>query len=450
MTGMLGGAEVTHIFAHDILSVLNAELLEATVSGAQSYCERSLLLARPWDVVCLLNPLEESYLEYLQNLGIGPERGNIIPVGTSVRPDCSTRLLNCLMANPDALSAIARLVTFSAKVVLSPYIASQSELECTAVLQGALERSVELLGGNPHIVQLAKCKDVTRTKALELGVPVPEGEIVELELRRDGKPADLRCLRDAIHRHLGRTGRAIVRGADGASGSSLFIVKSHSASIEAALNRIAERTDNHVYLIETLLELTVSPNIMMHIAPGNGDITCVGITDQILNSRLMHQGNIYPSLAATLGDMMTSARSLCRWLQAEGYHGFAGFDFGEYVEQETGSPAHFLAEINPRMNGSVYPKALMEYLNVLQRKADRPPVEAFLSVNMKTRARSFASLHESCGRLFFDPAKGSGFVPFNTGCLKLGKFAAALFGKSRHQVAGIYQELATSLGGAWT
>jgi hypothetical protein len=211
------------------------------------------------------------------------------------------------------------------------------------------------------------------------------------------------------------------------------------------LSAISEKTNNKVYIVEAMLDIIVSPNVLMHIEPGNGRISCVGITDQILSDNLAHEGNIYPSNAKTLKDIINSAQRMSKWLQTEGYSGLVGFDFVEYCNPETGGLNHFLAEINPRTNAATYPRSLMEHLNTKQRQKGGSYIEAFLSANIKTKATSFAELNELYGHLFFKPKTGKGLVPYNTGCLEYGKFTLAVFGKSRNEVIEMYEDFKTLL-----
>ena len=142
-----------------------------------------------------------------------------------------------------------------------------------------------------------------------------------------------------------------------------------------SLRKIARTTGNNIYLIETMIDITVSP--CPHVRRAGQD--CVRRRHRPAFERLdlAHKGNLYPSSAKTVKDMAASARKISEWLQAEGYYGLAGFDFGEYVNPETGKGEHFLAEINPRMNAAAYPRALMEHLNRRQEREGGPYIEAF-------------------------------------------------------------------------
>ena len=237
-----------------------------------------------------------------------------------------------------------------------------------------------------------------------------------------------------------KTGRVIIKGTLGASGSSLFIAKNNTAGIENALKQIRKRKDNHIYLVEVLLELTCSPNILLYISPNDGPIYCIGVTDQRLDEHRAHLGNIYPSTAKRLTDMIRSAIKIGQRLQSKGYVGVAGFDFGEYLSPDTRRPEYFFAETNPRRNAADYPIGLMEHLNRGQTKRKAPLIAAFLSTNVKTDATTFSEFSEKCRHLLFNPQLGKGVFPYNTGCLKYGKCSVAVFGKDRSEIYNLYHD----------
>jgi len=441
----LGGTDITQIFIHSVASLGKETELATALPGFEKYPERSLLVARTDDIVCVLERVDNQYLQFLSSLGVGPRNGNVIQASKCLYQNDNANLSDSLMSNQEALLTIRKLVKQNKKIVLNPYIASPKEFKLAAILETILGRKVHILGGNPAIVDYAKCKHNVRTKALELGIPVPEGDIVELQLGEDGKPLVLTPIKAAINRNIGKTGRVIVKGSFGLSGSSIFIVEDNPKSIHKALSTIADRTDNSIYIVEVMLDITTSPNVLMHIEPSNGRILCVGVTDQLLSDNLAHEGNTYPSCANTLKGMINSAQRMSKWLQSRGYGGLVGFDFGEYLNPETGGVEHFLAEINPRVNAAAYPKAMMEHFNKKLRQKGWPCIDSFLSAKIKTEARSFAELIELYGHLFFKPETGKGLFPYNTGCLKLGNFTMAVFGRSRNEVMEMYDDFKTLL-----
>jgi hypothetical protein len=441
----LGDSNVIQIFVHSVTSLGNLVELAATVPGIEKYPERALLIARPDDIVCVAGIVDKDYLQFLSSLGIGPRNGNVLVGSKNVHRDSNVSLSDLIMRNDDALLRIKNLIKRDKQIVLNPFIVTLKEFKLAATMERLLDNNVHLLGGNSFIVDYANRKHNIRAKAIELGIRVPDGETVDLELGQNGKPYDLTPIQVAINKYIHKTGKVIIKGSYGASGFSIIIVESSPESVNNALSKIANSAGNSIYIVEEMLEVTFSPNILMHIKPDCGRISCVCVTDQLLSDDLIHQGNAYPSSARTLPDMINSAQGVSKWLQGKGYSGLVGFDFGEYSVPGTREIKHFLAEINPRINAATYPKSLMEHLNRKQRQKGAPYIEAFVSANIKTNARSFAELHESYGHLFFKPEIGKGLVPYNVGCLENGKFTMAFFGKSRNEVEEMYEDFKNEL-----
>ncbi|MGH9879372.1 MAG: hypothetical protein ACRD5H_17210, partial [Nitrososphaerales archaeon] len=317
ITETLGGSDVTQIFVHSVTSLENIAEIAPT---APVYPERSLLFARSDDIVCVSKKVDEHYLRFLHSFGIGPRNENIIVASENPQQNCLMSLSDLLMNNHKALLTIRRLLKEDKKIFLNPFIATPIEFKLAASLETVLGKKIHLLG-NPNVVDYANHKHNVKIKAIELGVPVSEGDIIELALGKDGKPLDLTPIRVAINKYIHKTGKVIIRGSYGATGSSLFIIENNPQSIEKALRDIANRTSNRIYLVEVMLKLIASPNVMMHIEPGNGRILCVSVTNQILSDNLMHEGNVCPSSAKTLKEMIDSTRIMSKGLQSEGYGG---------------------------------------------------------------------------------------------------------------------------------
>jgi hypothetical protein len=292
--------------------------------------------------------------------------------------------------------------------------------------------------GSPRITKYADQKHHMRAKAQELGIPVAEGEVAELAYAGGRRRRDLEPVRAAIERQLGRSARVIVRGASGASGSSTFVVGGGGEDTDGVLRRLALRADNRIYLVEAMVEATVSPNVQIHVPENGAPLVCVGITDQRWSRGLTHAGNQIPSSARTVCAMEAWARVLAHWMRGQGYTGLVGFDFVEYRDPVTGGFRSILAEVNPRVNGGTYPLAVRARLNASASRAGRPQAPAFVSGMVDTRARSFARVRAAVGHLLFDPDRGTGVVPYATGCLEHGQCALVALGPSRFRAAELY------------
>jgi hypothetical protein len=169
-----------------------------------------------------------------------------------------------------------------------------------------------------------------------------------------------------------------------------------------------------------------------------GPLVSIGITDQRWVRGLTHAGNQLPSSARTVDAMEAWARMLATWMRSQAYSGLVGFDFVEYRDGRTGGLRAILAEVNPRVNGGTYPLAVRARLNQTAARSGRPPAPAFVSGTVDTRARSFARVKAAIGHLLFDPDRGTGVLPYATGCLDHGKCSLVALAGSRLRAAELY------------
>jgi hypothetical protein len=319
-----------------------------------------------------------------------------------------------------------------------PFIASPGQFDLAAALERRSGVPVRVAGGNPQVVAYADFKHHIRAKAVELGVPVAPGEVVDLGRAGGVRQREYAMLVGAMERQVEATGRVIVRGTSGAAGSATFAAGPDTESITALATQVAARRENRIYLIESMVDMTASPNVQMEI-PDRGPIECAGVTDQRWERSLVHGGNLFPSTASCIPQMVSWARTLGEWLQSAGFAGVAGFDFVEYTDR-SGMPGAFLAEINPRVNGATYPLRLTRRLNAAQREASRPEIAAFVSGTIETSAGSFAELRDALDGLLFSPERGEGLVPYVTGCLPYGKCSMVALAASASEALELFDE----------
>jgi hypothetical protein len=410
----------------------------------QTHAERALVLARPQDIVCVPDELEPAYLTYLAELGLGPRAGRVVAAsrfGPTASPERA--LWARLAESADALRALAELVRGNGGTCLHPYTASGGERSLAAAIEVAADSEVRVAAADPALVAFADQKHHIRAKALELGVPVAEGETVTLPRAGGRRRRDYDVLRAAVERHLGRTGRAIVRGAKGAAGASTFVVGGRGEDVDGLLRRLGQRQDNHVYLVEVLVTATVSPHVQLHVAADGGPITCVGVTDQRWERPFVHGGNVYPSAGRSVDRMLDWSHRLARWLQAEGYTGLLGLDFVEYVDPTTGESRTLLAEVHPRVDGATYPLAILQRLNARQRQAGLPESAAFVSGTLEVPPASFSAFRRAAASFFYTQRTGRGIVPYQVSRLSEGRCGVVVLGESRDEVLRVYGELQT-------
>lgn len=416
-------------------SLRSLQGLGDSLPGLDRYAERALLLATEGDVVCVPKPVDAGYLEYLAGLGIGPRPEHIVVPDGNGR--CADRpLAERLLGAPGVLSQAARAVR-AAEVTIEPYAATPEVMALAEVMERDSGIPVRV-DGSPRITRYADQKHHMRAKAQELGIPVADGEVAELTFAGGRRRRDLEPVRAAIERQLRHTGRVIVRGASGASGSSTFVVGRGGEDTNGVLRRIASRSDNRTYLVEAMVEAAVSPNLQIRVPADDGPLVSVGVTDQRWTRGLTHAGNQLPSSARTVDAMDAWARMLATWMRGQGYSGLVGFDFVEFRDPVTGGLRTILAEVNPRVNGGTYPLAVRARLNEAATRSGRPPAPAFVSGTVDTRAASFRRVKAAIGHLLFDPDRGTGVVPYATGCLEHGKCAMVALAGSRLRAAELY------------
>ena len=434
LVSTLGPAEVSHIFVHDATALMKHIPRDARPRNSRSYDQRALLMARPHDVVCIASPLiDPSYAHFLSERGIGPTSNNIVQLDTGTcDEECTISDLLCRC--PVLLHDICERVATAKRVVLNPYSVSDDVHILAKELEKVLGKPVIVLGGNPRIAASANRKDVTFRRAQLLNIPVAPGEVVEWS---HSQSENLSMLRSAIRRQAEKTGRVIIRGADGISGSDTFTVEKNMDSGEQVLGATSRTPYSSVYLVQVLHEIVASPNILVFVEPDDGGVEVVSVSDQRLNRHLTHVGNVAPSIASTLADMVRSAESYARWLQSEGYTGLVGFDFVEYADPESGQSQSLLAEINARANGATYPGSLMEHLNARQFSFGFPTIGAYLSALIPFRTRSFAEFLHNYDTWLFNPRTGRGIFPYAI-CRETMCCDMAFLGPSRNEVEMMY------------
>jgi hypothetical protein len=338
-------------------------------------------------------------------------------------------------ADPDAFDRLAARLAGAGPILVCPYFATPAAEALARALSERLGRPTRLLGGPSALVRRLHEKRIALRLARRLGVPTAPGEIVRIASGAPS-PRDISALRAAILRSARETGRAIVRGSSGASGSSTFTTD--GLGIEASLQEIAARTDNRFYLVEPLYEAISSPNV--EVVVGEGAVRAAA-TDQLLDGALVYEGSVHPSRARRLPEMLAASRAIADWMRERGFAGRAGFDFVERAGEV--GPAWFLTEINPRINGASYPVALLDRLARRAERWSAPSPAAFRTRSVPTRARDFHSLARGSGDLLYDPGRGEGIVPYSVAAMEFGKVGIAAFAARPERAEEIFADFAS-------
>jgi hypothetical protein len=432
LSGTTPSAPLRRLLVHATASLARVEEVRAHRPGLEAYDQRALMMAACRDLVLVQGTVDTDYVDYLQELGVGPAPSDIIALDRDA--GAVGRGEACL---PDG-GVLARRLPADEPVRIEPFVAGWRELELARRIGERLGREVTLLG-DPAVVERVNRKDLQRRWAEELGVPIAEGEVVTLEPAASGHPTSVAPLRAATERRLRQGHAALLRGSEGASGSATRLVAG-AADLAAALDWAAGRAET-TYLVDRVHDVGVSPNLLLFIPPrADRPVHVVAATDQVLDANLSHTGNSFPSCAALLDEMVAYGELLARRLRDEGYAGWLGCDFCEYRDPVTGARALFFAELNARINGACYPVAL-----AANRRASGQAVAAFVGGLFRTGAGSFAELANQLGPRLLRAGRPAGLVPYNTGCLTYGYCAVVVLDATPEAARQRWGELAREL-----
>lgn len=432
-----GSPATTRIFVQDAGGLPNFAALEAALPGWPVQAERALLLARPGDIVCVRHAVDPDYIAFLRSLGIGPNPGDILVAGGGHARSLSRLLLD----DETTLHRLATRLAGGGLPQVHPLLAEEADHELARRLARLAGRPVCVTGGDPAIVRYADQKHEMRRLARALGVSVARGQEVRLGPSGNGYAR----LERALRRRAARTGRALIRGAHGTSGSASRIVEDGPTARADVVRDLRTRDRNRIFLVEEFLDLTVSPNVQFYVPGGAQPAEFIGITDQRWSAPMKQAGNAFPSRSETAPQMVAAARRIAEWLGERDYDGVVGFDFGEYRDPATGRVAFILADVNPRPNGASYPLALLQRLSPPDTQGDRRPDGAFVSATLPTDARSFLDVRRMVGPELYRPGRDRGIVPYLMGALRYGRCGFIALARSRAEAEALLDPLAATV-----
>lgn len=178
------------------------------------------------------------------------------------------------------------------------------------------------------------------------------------------------------------------------------------------------------WLDETVRDVAVigSPSVQMFVS--DKAVSLYDLTEQILSSDSIHEGNLAPSPALAAREQLAReildlAAETGRWLHAQEYRGTASADF--QVIARNGRFEVRVCELNARVTGATYPSILARHFK---------PDGAWLMRNL--RFRSVLDGHELLNRLqhsggLLGPSSDRGVLPFNFNPDRQGRIAKGQF-----------------------
>jgi len=156
------------------------------------------------------------------------------------------------------------------------------------------------------------------------------------------------------------------------------------------------------------IERVASPSVQMLVTDRRVDL--FDVTDQILSSGSIHEGNASPPVSFTdagvRAELLRQAEIGGRWLHAQGYRGTASTDF-HLAFRSGGGVEVRVCELNARVTGATYPSLLARHFR---------PGGAWLMRNLRLpdprgAGRLLANLREA--DLLYDGSATAGVLPVN-------------------------------------
>ena len=411
-----------NVHIHSVRSVDMAASVRTFKRDPARYAERAIWMASPGDVVCLHEPVDSRYLSFLNQIGIGPRSADVVHCEDG-RDESLLTLSSKFVRLEEAWERLRTRLVGASRIVLHCYMATRFEVELARHIESRLNVPVLLLGSSEECVNRFSQKHHVRELAQQLDIPIAPGCVVETT-----GPAGGKRLAEAIGRWMRPTGRAIIRGIVGNGGSSVYVVE----NANEIASRVAElqRSDrNNVFLVESMFEVTRSPNVCIYIDPETGSVERFSCSEQVMRNGLVHIGNESPIQTETLPEMIATAERMAAWLRDHGVTGHLGFDFCEYKGPDGGA-RFFLAELNPRINGATYVQTILETLNRAQVGRGGKRLTAFYAQTRDVPFRTFAELEAALAPWMFRSDVDASLVPGRMGLLKEGKCDLAVLGTS--------------------
>ncbi|MDC0359077.1 hypothetical protein OAO01_09695 [Oligoflexia bacterium] len=380
-----------------------------------SKCSRALPIAREEDIVVLLGKLDEQYYQWIRNLGLGP--AHIVEYGEMAPKN---PLAECIAMNPTPVQeAIART---GRKPLFVPFYSGQMEQRAAKSL------NAKLYGGAPEkIIKKYFQKDSFKNECIRLGIPVVEGEV----LQSSGKKGvlDKSEFAKLVSTMLRNYPAAVVRGSEGAGGSSVYTVTEDD--VQKIYYEIkACRPDN--YLIEPLLQVVASPNDQW-VVSHDGAIRHLELSAQLFEG-LKHAGNLRGQYFAPRVEqyIFETSAAIMQQMAEDGYQGVAGID---YIVCDEGI---FPIENNARVNGSTFAVNLVDRLQ--RRHKER--IKCWKFFKAETDPCSYAELVRRIESVLYDLSKPNAVFPIDCDTLPYnGKFSPVIIAEDIYHIQHLERAL---------
>lgn len=359
------------------LSLDGAEL--AKIEGVMHYEERLLcllmLLRMPRTQLIYVTSravqpaVIDYYLHLLSGVPTAHARNRLEMV--SLDDESPTPLTQKMLANPDALERIRRLILYPESAHLSCFNSTPSERTL------AVQLGIPMYAADPMLSHLGS-KSMSRALLRDVGLTVPDG----FEGLRDRE--DLINAVLALHQRNPSAGQAVIKLDEGFSGEGNAVLSlARLSEFPSPATEVARRLSNELHCVAPdescdsflekleemggIAEIMVdgdkkrSPSVQMRIDP-TGQLQLVSSHDQVLGGSggQVFEGCTFPARRSYSLDLHDAGFRVAAELRDRGVIGRFGIDF--VTVRQAGRWVHNAIEINLRKGGTTLPYLMLEFL----------------------------------------------------------------------------------------
>lgn len=337
------------------------------IVGAGMYDHRPVSVMTEKDLCIVSSPVDEGWLAGLKSQGFGPARDGVIVLeGEGPLPQ---RMILRKDELTDRLHGMQ---------ILHPFHSSQTTVRAAQMF------GLEHMGPAPELARDVGDKSYFLERFKEHaspGVSIEQTKSVDLMASQ---------LRDAYDLLADRSphGRLFVRGASGATGSSVYRVSREHIGEKA--HELVRDTEMPRFRVEPEYSLKSSPSVIFRL-DSEGAHRLSPVSGQVLEGAEF-LGNFYPSNISPQVErrIIDSSMSISRSLWEMGFRGELGYDWIVTSDNET-----FVAECNARVTGQTTLAAM--YGEMIERHG----MIAATSFYVQTTMRKYADLEQALGEHFY-------------------------------------------------
>lgn len=382
-------------------------------ASVRSKCERALPAASQDDLVVLRGKLDREYHCWLRSHGLGSD--HVVEYKAMSR---ELSLSELIVKDPGPILKIIRKT--GRKPVYVPWFSGQMEAEAAKAL------GADLFGA-PQTATL-KYNDKSDFKAVcrQLDVPVVVGDSFAIHPEDTANAGEMARV---VNGRLATHDTVIIRGTLGEFGMSLY--KTAGDDVPDLYREIAASGEK-VVIIEPFLSVISTPNDQW-VIDRNGDISHLGLADQICERGMVHIGTQkgQPPTPRIRNYVNQTSHKIAKHMAEFGYRGVLGID---YIVTDEGI---FPIENNARFNGSTYVRLIINNIEKLT-----TPNEYWKFIKIKTLPCSFLELTRRIENILYDGKKINSVFPYNCDALPLtGDFSVILLAEDLNHLIQLEQLL---------